>query len=170
MIKNFIHIVFLLLHLICILSYGQNSNNTPTNELYGYYQKGQNYKTIHPKIEDYEALMAWNGFIFLRTEIVSEQDYKLIFSKKYEDGFTLKIQIHYQFMESYFRIKVEKMEVILANGDVMNYTENLSNPTIKNQYEKIYQWFVIELIKKINPLKTFTKEEFQEAINNYDKL
>lgn len=166
--KNLI-IVFLLLHLICIFSYGQKTNNTPTTELYGYYQKGQNFKSIHPKIEDYEALMAWNGFIFLRTEKVSEQDYKLIFSKKYEDGFTLKIQIHYQFMESYFRIKIEKMEVILANGDVLNYTENLSNPTIKNQYEKMYQWFVIELIKKINSLKTFTKEEFQQAVNNNNK-
>ena len=62
------------------------------------------------------------------------------------------------------------MEVILANGDVMNYTENLSNPTIKNQYEKMCQWFVMELIKKINPLKTFTKEELQQAINNNDKL
>lgn len=166
--KNLI-IVFLLLHLICIFSYGQKTNNTPTTELYGYYQKGQNFKSIHPKIEDYEALMAWNGFIFLRTEKVSEQDYKLIFSKKYEDGFTLKIQIHYQFMESYFRIKIEKMEVILANGDVLNYTENLSNPTIKNQYEKMYQWFVIELIKKIKPQKTFTKEEFQQAVNNNNK-
>lgn len=166
--KNLI-IVFLLLHLICIFSYGQKSNYSPTTELYGYYQKGQNFKTIHPKIEDYEALVAWNGFIFLRTEKVSEQDYKLIFSKKYEDGFTLKIQIHYQFMESYFRIKIEKTEVILDNGDVLNYTENLSNPTIKNQYEKMYQWFVMELIKKINPLKTFTKEDFQQAVNNNNK-
>lgn len=166
--KNLI-IVFLLLHLISIFSYGQKSNYSSTTELYGYYQKGQNFKTIHPKIEDYEALMAWNGFIFSRTEKVSEQDYKLIFSKKYEDGFALKIQIHYQFMKSYFRIKIEKMEVILANGDVLNYTENLSNPTIKNQYEKMYQWFVIELIKKINPQKTFTKEEFQQAVNNNNK-
>ena len=166
--KNLI-IVFLLLHLICIFSYGQKSNYSPTTELYGYYQKGQNFKTIHPKIEDYEALMAWNGFTFSRTEKVSKQDYKLIFSKKHEDGFTLKIQIHYQFMESYFRIKIEKMEVILTNGDVMHYTENLSNLGIKNEYEKMYQWFVMELIKKINPLKTFTKEQFQQAVNNNDK-
>lgn len=156
--------------LFTIFVFGQKTNNTPTTEVYGYYLKGQNFKIIHPKIEDYEALMALNGFTFLRTEKISEQDYKLVFSKKYEDGFTLKIQIHYQFMKSYFRIKIEKMEVILANGDVMNYTENLSNPTIKNQYEKICQWFVMELIKKINPLRTFTKEEFQQAINNNDKL
>lgn len=166
--KNLI-IVFLLLHLICIFSYGQKSNYSPTTELYGYNQKGQNFKTIHPIIEDYEALMTWNGFTFSRTEKVTKQDYKLIFSKKYEDGFALKIQIHYQFMKSYFRIKIEKMEVILANGDVLNYTENLSNQTIKNQYEKMYQWFVMELIKKINPLKTFTKEDFQQAVNNNDK-
>ena len=166
--KNLI-IVFLLLHLICIFSYGQKSNYSPTTELYGYYQKGQNFKTIHPKIEEYEALMLLPGFRFSRTDIIAKNDYKLVFSKKYEDGFTLKIQIHYQFMESYFRIKIEKMEVILANGDVLNYTENLSNPTIKNQYEKMYQWFVMELIKKINPLKTFTKEQFQQAINNNDK-
>lgn len=166
--KNLI-IVFLLLHLICIFSYGQKTNNTPTTELYGYYQKGQNFKSIHPKIEDYEALMLLPGFRFSRTDIIAKNDYKLVFSKKYEDGFTLKIQIHYQFMESYFRIKIDKMEVILDNGDVLNYTENLSNPTIKNQYEKMYQWFVMELIKKINPLKTFTKEDFQQAVNNNDK-
>ena len=166
--KNLI-IVFLLLHLICIFSYGQKSNYSPTTELYGYYQKGQNFKTIHPKIEEYEALMLLPGFRFSRTDIIAKNDYKLVFSKKYEDGFTLKIQIHYQFMESYFRIKIEKMEVILANGDVLNYTENFSNPTIKNQYEKMYQWFVMGLIKKINPLKTFTKEQFQQALNNHDK-
>ena len=68
--------------LFTIFVFGQKTNNTPTTEVYGYYQKEQNFKTIHPKIEDYEALMAWNGFIFLRTEKVSEQDYKLIFSKK----------------------------------------------------------------------------------------
>lgn len=162
-------IIFIFVTFFSWFAFSQKSYYSPTTELYGYYQKGQNFKTIHPKIEEYEALMAWNGFIFLRTEKVSEQDYKLIFSKKYEDGFTLKIQIHYQFMESYFRIKIEKMEVILANGDVLNYTENLSNPTIKNQYEKMYQWFVIELIKKINPLKTFTMEEFQQVINNNNK-
>ena len=72
-------------------------------------------------------------------------------------------------MKSYFRIKIEKTEVVLANGDVLNYTENFSNPTIKNQYEKMYQWFVMEQIKKINPLKTFTKEEFQQAVNNNNK-
>lgn len=144
----------------------QNSNNTPTTELYGYYQKGQNFKTIHSKIEDYEALMLRPGFRFLRTAIISEQDYKLVFSKKYEDGFTLKIQIHYQFLERYFKIKVEQMQVILANGDVLNYTENLLNPSIKAQYEKMYQWFVMKLIEKINPLKTLTKEQFQQTINH----
>ena len=162
-------IIFIFVTFFSWFAFSQKSNYSPTTELYGYYQKGQNFKTIHPKIEDYEALMAWNGFIFLRTEKVTKQDYKLIFSKKYEDGFTLKIQIHYQFLKSYFRIKVENVQVVLANGDVLNYTENLSNPPIKNQYEKLYQWFVMELIKKINPLKTFTKEEFQQALNNHDK-
>lgn len=162
-------IILIFVTFFSLFDISQNSNHTPTTELYGYYPKGQNFKTIHPKIEDYEALMAWNGFTFLRTEKISEQDYKLIFSKKYEDGFTQKIQIHYQFMESYFRIKIEKMEVVLANGDVLNCTKNLSNTTIKNQYEKMYQWFVIELIKKINPQKTFTKEEFQQAVNNNNK-
>lgn len=150
-------------------AFSQNLNQTPITELYGYYQKGQNFKTIHPKIEEYEALMLLPGFRFSRTDIIAKNDYKLVFSKKYEDGFTLKIQIHYQFLKSYFRIKVENVQVVLANGDVLNYTENLSNPPIKNQYEKLYQWFVMELIKKINPLKTFTKEEFQQALNNNDK-
>lgn len=150
-------------------AFSQNLNQTPITELYGYYQKGQNFKTIHPKIEEYEALMLLPGFRFSRTDIIAKNDYKLVFSKKYEDGFTLKIQIHYQFLKSYFRIKVENVQVVLANGDVLNYTENLSNPPIKNQYEKLYQWFVMELIKKINPLKTFTKEQFQQALNNHDK-
>lgn len=150
-------------------AFSQNLNQTPITELYGYYQKGQNFKTIHPKIEEYEALMLLPGFRFSRTDIIAKNDYKLVFSKKYEDRFTLKIQIHYQFLKSYFRIKVENVQVVLANGDVLNYTENLSNPPIKNQYEKLYQWFVMELIKKINPLKTFTKEQFQQAINNNDK-
>jgi len=150
-------------------AFSQNLNQTPITELYGYYQKGQNFKTIHPKIEEYEALMLLPGFRFSRTDIIAKNDYKLVFSKKYEDGFTLKIQIHYQFLKSYFRIKVENVQVVLANGDVLNYTENLSNPTIKNQYEKMYQWFVMKLIKKINPLKTFTKEQFQQALNNHDK-
>jgi hypothetical protein len=150
-------------------AFSQNLNQIPITELYGYYQKGQNFKTIHPKIEEYEALMLLPGFRFSRTDIIAKNDYKLVFSKKYEDGFTLKIQIHYQFLKSYFRIKVENVQVVLANGDVLNYTENLSNPTIKNQYEKLYQWFVMELIKKINPLKTFTKEQFQQALNNHDK-
>lgn len=149
--------------------FSQNLNQTPITELYGYYQKGQNFKTIHPKIEEYEALMLLPGFRFSRTDIIAKNDYKLVFSKKYEDGFILKIQIHYQFLKSYFRIKVENVQVVLANGDVLNYTENLSNPTIKNQYEKMYQWFVMELIKTINPLKTFTKEQFQQALNNHDK-
>lgn len=150
-------------------AFSQNLNQTPITELYGYYQKGQNFKTIHPKIEEYEALMLLPGFRFSRTDIIAKNDYKLVFSKKDEDGFTLKIQIHYQFLKSYFRIKVENVQVVLANGDVLNYTENLSNPPIKNQYEKLYQWFVMELIKKINPLKTFNKEQFQQAINNHDK-
>ena len=150
-------------------AFSQNLNQTPITELYGYYQKGQNFKTIHPKIEEYEALMLLPGFRFSRTDIIAKNDYKLVFSKKYEDGFTLKIQIHYQFLKSYFRIKVENVQVVLANGDVLNYTENLSNPTIKNQYEKLYQWFVMELIKKINPLKTFTKEQFQQVLKNHNK-
>jgi len=150
-------------------AFSQNLNQTPITELYGYYQKGQNFKTIHPKIEEYEALMLLPGFRFSKTDIIAKNDYKLVFSKKYEDGFTLKIQIHYQFLKSYFRIKVENVQVVLANGDVLNYTENLSNPTIKNQYEKLYQWFVMELIKKINPLKTFTKEQFQQVLKNHNK-
>lgn len=164
------NIILLFLLINCTAVFAQSDIATmPTDELYGYYQKGQNFKTIHPKIEEYEALMLLPGFRFSRTDIIAKNDYKLVFSKKYEDGFTLKIQIHYQFLKSYFRIKVENVQVVLANGDVLNYTENLSNPTIKNQYEKIYQWFVMKLIKKINPLKTFTKEQFQQAQNNHDK-
>ena len=72
--------------LFTIFVFGQKTNNTPTTEVYGYYPKGQNFKIIHPKIEDYEALMALNGFTFLRTEKISEQDYKLVFSKKYEQA------------------------------------------------------------------------------------
>lgn len=163
-------LIFLFLIAFCTSAFAQSKvATTPTTELYGYYQKGENVEEAVFMAEEYEALMARQGFTFLRTDTVSKSDYKLIFSKKYEDGFTLKIQIHYQFMESYFRIKIEKMEVILDNGDVLNYTENLSNPTIKNQYEKMYQWFVIELIKKIKPQKTFTKEEFQQAVNNNNK-
>lgn len=54
---------------------------TPTTELYGYYQKGENVEEAVFMAEEYEALMARQGFTFLRTDTVSKSDYKLHWNK-----------------------------------------------------------------------------------------
>lgn len=142
----------------------------PTTELYGYYQKDQNFKTIQPKIEDYEALMAFMGYIFTRGNIHSESDYTLLWSYKFEGRGEINAQIRYQFLIPYFKITVEHIIATFPNGNMTSITLDSKDKEIRQTYIGLYDVLVGNLIKEIKPAKTVTKEQFREALNSLDKM
>lgn len=142
---------------------------TPTTELYGYYQKGENVEEAVFMAEEYEALMARQGFTFLRTDTVSKSDYKLHWTKKY-DGSVMQARIHYQFLIPYFKITIEDIRVTFSNGEVLNITSHLQNEMVRKQFNSLYEMLVQTLVRLIDPAKTLTKEQLREALNNLDKM
>ena len=141
---------------------------TPTTELYGYYQKGENVEEAVFIAEEYEALMARQGFIFLRTDTVSKSDYKLHWTKKY-DGSVMQARIHYQFLIPYFKITIEGIRVTFSNGEVLNITSHLQNEMVRKQFNSLYEMLVQTLVRLIDPAKTVTKEQLRNALENIDK-
>ncbi|WP_346236859.1 hypothetical protein ABDK00_013550 [Niabella insulamsoli] len=142
---------------------------TPTTELYGYYKKGESLETVKFMAEEYEALLARQSFRFLRTNVVSDKDYKLDWSKKYE-GSLLQARIHYQFLVPFFKITIEEINVIFSNGDTLYITKNLKDKAVKKQFNSLYEMLVHTLVKLIEPAKTITKEQLREALENIDKI
>lgn len=142
---------------------------TPTTELYGYYQKGENVEEAVFMAEEYEALMARQGFTFLRTDTVSKSDYKLHWNKKY-DGSVMQARIHYQFLIPYFKITIEDIRVTFSNGEVLNITSHLQNEMVRKQFNSLYEMLVQTLVRLIDPAKTLTKEQLRNALENIDKM
>ncbi len=154
----------------CTSAFAQNKvATTPTTELYGYYQKGENVEEAVFMSEEYEALMARQGFTFLRTDTVSKSDYKLHWTKKY-DGSVMQARIHYQFLIPYFKITIEDIRVNFSNGDVLNITSHLQNEMVRKQFNSLYEMFVQTLVRLIKPAKTLTKEQFREALDNFGTI
>ncbi len=88
------NLILFFLIAFCTSAFAQSKvATTPTTELYGYYQKGENVEEAVFMAEEYEALMARQGFTFLRTDTVSKSDYKLHWTKKY-DGSVMQARIH----------------------------------------------------------------------------
>ncbi len=163
-------LIFLFLIAFCTSAFAQSKvATTPTMELYGYYQKGENVEEAVFMAEEYEALMARQGFTFLRTDTVSKSDYKLHWTKKY-DGSVMQARIHYQFLIPYFKITIEDIRVTFSNGEVLNITSHLQNEMVRKQFNSLYEMLVQTLVRLIDPAKTVTKEQFREALNNLDKL
>ncbi len=163
-------LIFLFLIAFCTSAFAQSKvATTPTVELYGYYQKGENVEEAVFMAEEYEALMARQGFTFLRTDTVSKSDYKLHWTKKY-DGSVMQARIHYQFLIPYFKITIEDIRVTFSNGEVLNITSHLQNEMVSKQFNSLYEMLVQTLVRLIDPAKTVTKEQFREALNNLDKL
>lgn len=154
----------------CTSAFAQSKiATTPTTELYGYYQKDENVEEAVFMAEEYEALMARQGFTFLRTDTVSKSDYKLHWTKKY-DGSVMQARIHYQFLIPYFKITIEDIRVTFSNGEVLNITSHLQNEMVRKQFNSLYEMLVQTLIRLIKPAKTLTKEQLREALNNLDKM
>lgn len=164
------HIAIAFALLFCTTAYAQSEiSATPTTELYGYYRKGGNVEEAIFMAEEYEALMARQGFTFLRTDTVSKNDYKLHWTKKY-DGSVTQARIHYQFLIPYFKITIENIQVTFSNGDVLNITSHLQNEMVRKQFNSLYEMFVQTLIRLIKPAKTLTKEQFREALDNFGTI
>lgn len=164
------NLILLFLIVNCSVIFAQNAvPTTPTTELYGYYKKGENVAEAVFMAEEYEALMARQGFTFLRTHTVSKSDYKLHWSKKYE-GSLMEARIHYQFLIPYFKITIEDIQITFSNGDVLHITDNLQNEAVLRQFNSLYEMFVQTLVRLIEPSKTLTKEALQNALKNIDKM
>lgn len=164
------HIAVAFAFAFCTSAFAQNKvATTPTTELYGYYQKGENVAQAVFMAEEYEALMARQGFTFLRTDKVSKNDYKLHWTKKY-DGSVTQARIHYQFLIPYFKITIENIQVTFSNDDVLNITSHLQNEMVRKQFNSLYEMFVQTLIRLIKPAKTLTKEQFREALDNFGTI
>ncbi|GEM_PF-5203318 len=164
------YIVIAFALLFCTTVYAQSKiATTPTTELYGYYQKGENVAETIFMAEEYEALMARQGFTFLRTDVISKNDYKLHWTKKY-DGSVMQARIHYQFLIPFFKITIENIQVTFSNGEVLNITSHLQNEMVRKQFNSLYEMFVQTLVRLIDPAKTITKEQFREALNNFGTL
>lgn len=165
------HITILFAFAFCTSAYAQSKIGIPpTTELYGYYQKDQNFKTIQPKIEDYEALMAFMGYTFTRGNINSESDYTLLWNYKFDGGGEINAQIRYQFLIPCFKITVEHIIGTFPNGNIKSITLDSKDKEIRQTYVGLYDVLVGNLIKEIKPAKTVTKEQFREALNNLDKM
>ncbi len=161
--------LFFFLIACCTSAYAQsNIAKTPTTELYGYYQKGENVDEALFMAEQHEALMVKQGFTFTRTDKLSNSNYKVQWSKKYDAGF-MEACIHYQFMIPFFKITIEKMQVTFTDGYVLNYLTDTS-AAAKKQFNSLYDMFVLNLVRLIEPAKTLTKEQFSKALDHLDKI
>lgn len=164
------HIAIAFTLAFCTSAFAQSKvATTPTMELYGYYQKGENVEEAVFMAEEYEALMARQGFTFLRTDTVSKSDYKLHWTKKY-DGSVMQARIHYQFLIPYFKITIDHIIATYPNGNMAVFSLNSKDEAIRKMYADLYNVLVKSLVRLIKPAKTTSKEQLRNALENIDKM
>lgn len=164
------NIILLLLLINCTAVFAQSDiATTPTDELYGYYKKGQSFETIQTEIKNYEALLKMAGYTLQNSHIVLPRDYTLLWRYKHGNGGEIDVQIHYQFLIPYFKITIDQM-IATYNGDIAIFTLNSKDKAIREIYATNYDTFVQTLVRLIKPAKTLTKEQLREALKNLDKL
>lgn len=165
------NIILLFLLINCTAVFAQSDiATTPTDELYSYYKKGQSFETIQTEIKNYEALLKMAGYTLQNSHIVSPRDYTLLWRYKHENGGEIDAQIHYQFLIPYFKITIDQIIATYPNGDMTIYTLNSKDEAIREMYANLYDVLVKSLVRLINPAKTVTKEQFREALKNFDKV
>lgn len=143
---------------------------TPTDELYGYYKKGQSFETIQTEIKNYEALLKMAGYTLQNSHIVSPRDYTLLWRYKYENGGEINTQIHYQFLIPYFKITIDHIIATYPNGNISVFSLNSKDEAIRKMYADLYSVLVKSLVRLIKPAKTLTKEQLRNALENIDKM
>lgn len=68
------NIILLFLLINCTAVFAQSDiATTPTDELYGYYKKGQSFETIQTEIKNYEALLKMAGYTLQNSHIVRQE-------------------------------------------------------------------------------------------------
>lgn len=168
-IRQHIAIAFALL--FCSTAYAQSEiSATPTNELYGYYHKGQNFETMQKDIQNYEALLLMAGYIKQNSHIASKNDYTILWRQNMEGGGMIDVQIHYQFLIPYFKITIDHIIAKYPNGNMTAFSLNSKDEANREMYADLYNVLVKSLVRIIKPSKTLTKEQFREALNNLDKI
>lgn len=165
------NIILLLLLINCTALFAQSDKAaTPTEELYGYYKKGQNFETMQKDIQNYEAILLMAGYIKQNSHIPSKNDYTLLWRYKHENGGEIDAQIHYQFLIPYFKITIDHIIATYPNGNMTIYTLNSKDEAIRELYADLYNVLVKSLVRLIKPAKTVTKEQLREALKNLDKV
>lgn len=165
------NIILLFLLINCTAVFAQSDiATTPTDELYGYYKKGQSFENIQTEIKNYEALLKMAGYALENSHFVSPRDYTFLWRNKHENGGEIDVQIHYQFLIPYFKITIDQMIATYPNGDMTIYTLNSKDEAIREMYANLYDVLVKSLVRLIKPAKAITKEQLREALNNLDKL
>ena len=162
------NIILLFLLINCTAVFAQSDiATTPTDELYGYYKKGQSFETIQTEIKNYEALLKMAGYTLQNSHIVSPRDYTLLWRYKHENGGEIDAQIHYQFLIPYFKITIDHIIATYPNGNMAVFSLNSKDEAIRKMYADLYNVLVKSLVRIIKPSKTLTKEQFREALNNF---
>lgn len=119
------NIILLFLLINCTAVFAQSDiATTPTDELYGYYKKGQSFETIQTEIKNYEALLKMAGYTLQNSHIVSPRDYTLLWLYKHENGGEIDAQIHYQFLIPYFKITIDQIIATYPNGSMTVFSLN----------------------------------------------
>lgn len=165
------NIILLFLLINCTAVFAQSDiATTPTDELYGYYKKGQSFETIQTEIKNYEALLKMAGYTLQNSHIVSPRDYTLLWRYKHENGGEIDAQIHYQFLIPYFKITIDQIIATYPNGSMTVFSLNSKDEAFKEMYADLYDVLVKSLVRLIKPAKTITKEQFREALDNFGTL
>lgn len=157
------YITLVVVLLFCKFAVAQNNiANVPTTALYGYYQSGQNFKSIQPKIKEYESLMAMMQYSFTKGNVNADYDYTLLWKYKFKAGGDISAQIRYQFLIPFFKITVQHIIASYPNGNMQVITPNSTDPLVSKMYADLYATFVTQLINQIKPAKTLTREQLQK--------
>ena len=165
------HIAIALALAFCTTAFAQSTSNiSPTTELYGYYQKGQNFETMQKDIQNYEALLLMAGYIKQNSHIASENDYTILWRYKHENGMEIDAQIHYQFLIPYFKITIDHIIATYPNGGISVFSLNSKDEATRKIYADLYSVLVKSLVRLIEPSKTLTKEQLRNALENIDKM
>lgn len=165
------HIAIAFALAFCTTAFAQSTSNiSPTTELYGYYQKGQNFETVQKDIQNYEFLLLMAGYIKQDSHIASENDYTILWRYKHENGVEIDAQIHYQFLIPYFKITIDHIIATYPNGNISVFSLNSKDEAIRELYADFYSVLVKSLVRLIEPAKTLTKEQLRNALENIDKM
>lgn len=169
MMKNLLTMILCLMGWITTAQTSNPYATTPTDELYGYYQNGNDFENLKTKINLHFSILRAIGLTSTEISRRSDREYTLLWKHKTDDNQTVELTILYQFLVPYFKVTMQNVTFTTASGYQMSLTHDLADAVAKSVYGSYYDITINNLLENIRPAKTFTKQEFQQALKTIDQ-